>query len=95
MSTSTQTTPPWSTWRTAPASATPLTSTTLKNQHLLPRLPVPSLDVTLSKLVESCRPLAKDSNEFKEFARKVVEFGKEGGVGRTLQRRLEERREVK
>ena len=39
--------------------------------------------------------MAKDSNEFKEFARKVVEFGKEGGVGRTLQRRLEERREVK
>lgn len=85
--------PPWSVWRADPAHSIPLDSTTLVNQPALPRLPVPALSVTLEKVLESCRPLAKDDKEWEELRRKVEEFGRKGGVGEVVQRRLEARRE--
>ncbi|SGY41705.1 BQ5605_C003g02542 [Microbotryum silenes-dioicae] len=83
--------PKWSEWRLSPPSATPLGSITFRNQAQLPRLPVPELDVTLEKLIESCRPLAKDENELEEFKRKVSVFRQ--GLGGKLQERLVKRRE--
>ncbi|ORY45846.1 acyltransferase ChoActase/COT/CPT [Leucosporidium creatinivorum] len=86
-------TPAWAAWRLDPPSATPLDSTTFRNQAQLPRLPVPPLDVTLAKVLDSCRPLAKDASEFEALKKKVEEFSQQGGVGHVLQKRLEERRE--
>lgn len=86
-------TPAWADWRLDPPSATPVDSTTFRNQGQLPRLPVPPLDVTLAKVLDSCRPLAKDAAEFEALEKKVQEFGEQGGVGQALQKRLEERRE--
>ncbi|SCZ95699.1 BZ3500_MvSof-1268-A1-R1_Chr8-1g09737 [Microbotryum saponariae] len=83
--------PRWSEWRLCPPSATPSDSTTFRNQAKLPRLPIPELDLTLDKLVESCRPLAKDENELQELKRKVSVF--RHGLGRKLQQRLVQRRE--
>lgn len=87
------TTPSWHDWRLNPATATPVDSVTFRNQADLPRLPVPPLDVTLAKVVESCRPLAKDASEFEALQKKVEEFGEQGGMGQTLQKRLEDKRE--
>ncbi|GAA5837957.1 hypothetical protein JCM11251_006810 [Rhodosporidiobolus azoricus] len=85
-------TPPWSTWRPDPQTSTPADSTTLKNQGSLPRLPVPTLESTLSRLERSCAPLATDKQR-EELRRKVEAFQKEGGVGRRLQEQLKKRRE--
>lgn len=86
-------TPAWKDWRLDPPSATPLDSTTFRNQAALPRLPVPPLEGTLKKVVESCRPLAKDADEFKALERKVQQFSEQGGLGQELQKRLEAKRE--
>lgn len=91
----TATTPPWSVWRLNPPTSTPLNSTTLVNQPQLPNLPVPPLDITLDKLLKSCKPLAENDSELKEFERKVGEFRKKGGMGEVLQKRLESKREEK
>ncbi|SCV66893.1 BQ2448_5539 [Microbotryum intermedium] len=85
-------TPSWSEWRLNPPSATPLDSTTFKNQHRLPKLPVPDVDVTLDKVLASCRPLASDEGEFEELRTKVERFRQ--GLGKTLQERLVRRRET-
>lgn len=86
-------TPAWADWRLNPPSATPIDSTTFRNQAQLPRLPVPPLDVTLAKVLDSCRPLAKDAAELDALKKKVEQFGEQGGVGGVLQKRLEQRRE--
>lgn len=87
------TTPSWHEWRMNPPTATPVDSTTFRNQAQLPRLPVPALDDTLSKLVKSCEPLAKDSQELQTLKDKVEQFKADKGIGRELQRRLEAKRE--
>jgi carnitine O-acetyltransferase len=74
-----------------PPSATPKDSITFKNQHKLPRLPVPELDVTLSKLIQSCQPLAENEQEFNALKDKVQQF--KDGLGPELQRRLQAKRE--
>ncbi|GAA5958399.1 hypothetical protein JCM21900_002182 [Sporobolomyces salmonicolor] len=85
--------PPWAEWRSDPPSSTSATSTMLVNQSKLARLPVPKLDETLELLLESCRPLAGSRAELDALQRKMEEFRKEGGLGRELQTRLEQRRE--
>lgn len=85
--------PTWGVWRSDPAHSIPLDSKTLVNQPALPRLPVPQLQVTLDKVLESCKALAKDDKEWDELRRKVEEFGRKGGVGEVVQGRLEARRE--
>lgn len=88
----TATTPAWKDWRLNPASATSPTSTMLKNQPQLPNLPVPALDSTLAKVLKSCRAVAQSDAEYETFKSKVEEFSKAGGLGRTLQERLEAKR---
>ena len=60
-------------------------------QSALPRLPVPPLAKTLDRLKTSLRPLARSVDEYDAVAKKIDEFGMQGGVGRALQDKLEER----
>ncbi|KXS17894.1 acyltransferase ChoActase/COT/CPT [Gonapodya prolifera JEL478] len=59
-------------------------------QSKLPRLPVPPLQDTAAKYLKSVRPLLSDK-EFAETTKAVQDFIKPGGVGHTLQQRLEQR----
>ena len=85
-----KTTPAWADWRTNPESATPTDSKLLVNQPKLPNLPIPELDVTLSRLLLSAAPLAESEHEMKELERKVASFG--NGFGKELHTRLQDRR---
>jgi hypothetical protein len=79
-----------SSWKSA--APPPLANTiTFAAQSALPKLPVPELNATLTKLKSSLKPLAWSEEEFKEAERKINEFAsKEGTV---LQERLLKRRE--
>jgi hypothetical protein len=85
--------PTWSAWRLDPPSAASPTSQTFKADSQLPRLPVPNLDTTLERLRRSCAPLIRNDEQRKALEEKLAAFGKEGGVGRMLQKQLEQRRE--
>ncbi|GAA6019658.1 hypothetical protein JCM11491_004869 [Sporobolomyces phaffii] len=85
--------PAWREWRMNPPSSTPSTSTTMRNQPQIPRLPVPKLSDTLEQLVKSCAPLAASEQDLARLRSKVDEFAKPGGVGERLQQKLEARRE--
>lgn len=71
-----------------PFATTSLKADLYKNQDLLPRLPVPSLDDTVQKYVRSVEPfLTKE--QLSESLSKAQDFVKPGGFGHTLQTRLE------
>lgn len=64
------------------------------NPQNLPRLPVPKLNDTLSKFLETAEPhLTPD--RFENTKNVVREFGKAGGIGEKLQKLLEQRAETK
>lgn len=71
----------------------PLPGPTFAAQSSLPRLPVPQLPDTLTKLKDSLKPLAWNDSEFQAVLRKIDEFGAPGGPGTELQKRLQKRRE--
>ncbi|XP_047476442.1 carnitine O-palmitoyltransferase 1, liver isoform-like [Penaeus chinensis] len=54
-------------------------------QRSLPRMPVPPLDETLSKLLDSLKPLCSEE-EFKQYSKEAADF--EGTIGPRLQRLL-------
>ena len=81
-------------WKALAPSPLPNTLT-FAGQKTLPKLPVPSLPETLSRLKESIRPLAWNHAELVESERKIDEFASDAGLGKVLQKRLEERREQK
>lgn len=56
-------------------------------QNTLPRLPVPDLDATLDKFLETCKPILTP-DEFKETLKAVEDFKQPNGFGRILQQRL-------
>ena len=56
----------------------------------LPSLPVPPLEQTLSKYINTLEPILFDS-EYAQTKRVVADFMKPGGVGEQLQRKLEEK----
>ncbi|ORX90672.1 acyltransferase ChoActase/COT/CPT [Basidiobolus meristosporus CBS 931.73] len=58
-----------------------------KGQKSLPRLPVPDLEATLERYLRSVKPLLSDE-EYQHTEKAVREFGKPGGQGELLQRRL-------
>ncbi|KAF9956300.1 hypothetical protein BGZ70_009971 [Mortierella alpina] len=60
---------------------------TLSLQHTLPKLPVPTLEETLSKYIRSIEPLAT-SEELQRSKALAKDFLKPGGLGQTLQQRL-------
>ncbi|PSR72459.1 hypothetical protein PHLCEN_2v11673 [Hermanssonia centrifuga] len=70
---------------------TPIPGETFAAQTSLPRLPVPPLVQTLDKLTSTLRPIAYSAEEFQEVKQKILELGKAGGFGETLQKRLEQR----
>lgn len=59
-------------------------------QSSLPSLPVPPLKQTLERYLHSVRPLTS-KEEFQNTTEAVEEFGKDGGRGEELQRKLLER----
>lgn len=64
------------------------------NPQNLPRLPVPKLQDTLSKLLETAQPHLSAAS-FENTENLVREFGKNGGIGEKLQKLLEKRAETK
>ena len=64
-----------------------------KYQNSIPKLPVPPLKQTLERYLHSVWPLLSD-DEFQITKRAVGEFGKGGGQGEELQRKLQQRAEV-
>ncbi|KAF9273022.1 hypothetical protein BGZ68_001905, partial [Mortierella alpina] len=60
---------------------------TLSLQHTLQKLPVPTLEETLSKYIRSIEPLAT-SEELQRSKVLAKDFLKPGGLGQTLQQRL-------
>lgn len=66
-------------------------TTTFASQDKLPQLPVPTLPDTLVRLKEAIKPFATNNAELFAAERAIDEFGKQGGIGEVLQKRLEER----
>ncbi|KAI7861826.1 acyltransferase ChoActase/COT/CPT [Spinellus fusiger] len=59
----------------------------LRYQNNLPKLPVPALQTTLQKYLETVRPLLSDE-DYSHTHKAVQEFEAPGGVGEKLQERL-------
>ncbi len=60
---------------------------TFSNQHRLPRLPIPSLEGSTTKYLNSLRPLLSPE-ELARTEQHIKDFIKPGGLGQTLQQRL-------
>ena len=56
----------------------------------LPSLPVPPLEQTMNKYITTLEPILFDS-EYAQTKRVVADFMKPGGVGETLQSKLQEK----
>ncbi|CCM01355.1 uncharacterized protein FIBRA_03405 [Fibroporia radiculosa] len=67
----------------------PLPGPAFAAQSSLPRLPVPPLIDTISRLKEALRPIATDDEEYSEAIRKIDSFA--SGPAEELQRRLQAR----
>ncbi len=72
-------------WK-ARAPGPPSTSVTFAAQDKLPKLPVPDLKQTLTRLKESLRPIAWNDAEYSAVEKKIDEF--ERGKGAELHQRL-------
>jgi len=78
------------------SSRSPAAMTTMRQKGTfsmdpeLPSLPVPPLEQTLSKYINTLEPILFDS-EYAQTKRVVADFMKPGGVGEKLQRKLEEK----
>jgi carnitine O-acetyltransferase len=72
-------------WKTV-APAPPQGTLTFAAQPSLPKLPVPELPDTLTRLKESLKPLAINPEEYSTAVSKIDEFGQ--GAGKELQQRL-------
>ena len=71
------------------AAPAPLPGPTFAAQSSLPKLPVPELSDTLTKLKESLKPIALDEKEYERVVKSIDEFAaKQGPV---LQERLVQR----
>jgi hypothetical protein len=64
----------------------------LRFEDSLPRLPIPTLEETSKRYLKSVHPLLSQT-EYAQTKKAVEDFVAPGGVGHTLQKRLEERRE--
>ncbi|PKY40473.1 acyltransferase ChoActase/COT/CPT [Rhizophagus irregularis] len=60
---------------------------TFSNQHRLPRLPIPSLEESTTRYLNSLRPLLS-SEELARIKQHVKDFIRPGGIGQILQQRL-------
>ncbi|KAG0655375.1 Carnitine O-acetyltransferase mitochondrial [Rhodotorula mucilaginosa] len=83
-------TPDWHDWRMRVPTVIPTDSVMFRNQHKLPKLPLPKLDDTLSRLVRSCEALAERPEAAQQVRRKAEAF--ERGPGSKLQTLLDKKR---
>lgn len=83
-------TPDWHDWRMRVPTVIPTDSVMFRNQHKLPKLPLPKLDDTLSRLVRSCEALAERPEAAQQVKRKAEAF--ERGPGSKLQALLDKKR---
>lgn len=83
-------TPDWHDWRMRVPTVIPTDSVMFRNQHKLPKLPVPKLDDTLARLVRSCEALAERPEAAQQVRRKAEAF--EQGPGSKLQALLDKKR---
>lgn len=60
---------------------------TLHFQPGLPRLPIPKLELTCQRYLAALRPIV-DEEQYKTTEAIVTEFGKSGGEGESLNKRL-------
>jgi len=74
-------------WKTRAPRPLPNTLT-FSQQDALPRLPVPELTATLTKLEKSLRPLAHSMVELETVRKKITALGEPRGFGSTLHERL-------
>ncbi|KAG8831959.1 Carnitine O-acetyltransferase mitochondrial [Serendipita sp. 399] len=82
-----------SNWKTlAPFPSNP-SAETYSKQESLAHLPIPPLAATLEKLKSSLKAMAISGAEYDAAEKKIEEFGRPGGIGETLHKRLEQRRE--
>ena len=77
-------------WKTLAPS--PLPGPTFAAQSSLPRLPVPALSETLTKLKETLKPVAWSEQEYVDVVKALDEFGS-SAYARELQDRLQKRSE--
>ncbi|GAA5869268.1 hypothetical protein JCM3774_004189 [Rhodotorula dairenensis] len=85
------TTPDWHDWRMNVPSVIPEDSVMFRNQAKLPKLPLPELDDTLSRLVRSCQALAEQPAAAETVKHKVDAFRR--GPGPKLQALLNRKRD--
>lgn len=64
---------------------------TFDAQNSLPKLPVPTLEETKTRLLASVKALVEPSKVWSDFEALLNDFTKDNGQGRLLQRRLEQR----
>ncbi|KAG8842721.1 Carnitine O-acetyltransferase mitochondrial [Serendipita sp. 411] len=84
---------PPSNWKTlAPFPSNP-NAETYSKQESLSHLPIPPLASTLEKLKTSLQAMAVSEAEYDAAVTKIDEFGRPGGIGEALHKRLEQRRE--
>src|SRR5947207_587461 len=62
---------------------------TFSNQHIIPRLPIPTLQETAERYKKSLLPILKPE-DYTRAANAVDDFVKAGGFGEVLQTRLHE-----
>ncbi|KAJ3038037.1 Carnitine O-acetyltransferase mitochondrial [Rhizophlyctis rosea] len=67
---------------------------TYMHQSSLPKLPVPPLEETLPRYLQTVRPLVDDAR-YEQTKQAVTDFARPGGMGEELQRRLLERQATK
>lgn len=84
-------TPPLAEWK-ARAPGPPAGSAIATAQNSLPRLPVPALEDTFTRLRRSLQPLAHSPDELRATERKIRDF--EAGLASELQTRLLKRQKT-
>lgn len=81
--------PSFETWRYGPKFVASENSPMLSHMKDIPALPVPELESTITRALQSCHPLAQDEAEFEALKKKSIDFL--ATAGPKLQGKLQEK----